>query len=119
VVQAAHCVCLGRGDFVTVGLFLTRGTGVATVHGMTMSPTVGSGFGSSWQQSSARCAWMASTVAWTGAIASACSVGGGMVAAGAKSVVGIAAVAFPAWNTAWLEVVSSEERSCSAPVNSA
>ena len=42
-----------------------------------------------------------------------------MVAAGAKSVVGIAAVAFPAWNTAWLEVVSSEERSCSVPVNSA
>ena len=41
------------------------------------------------------CAWVASAVAWTRAIASACSVGGGTAAAGAKGVVGIAAVTFP------------------------
>ena len=66
----------------------------------------------------ARCAWVGSAVAWTRAIASACSIGGGTAAAGAEGVLGIAAVAFPAWYPAWLEVVSSEERSCSASVNS-
>ena len=39
--QAAHRVGLGGSDFVTVCLFLTRGTGVA-VGGVTMGPTVGS-----------------------------------------------------------------------------
>ena len=63
------------------------------------------------------CAWVASAVAWTRAIASACSVGGGTAAAGAKGVLGIAAVTFPAWYPAWLEVVRREERSCSATVN--
>ena len=40
--QAAHRVGLGGGDFVTVRLFLTRCTGVTTVGGVTMDPTVGS-----------------------------------------------------------------------------
>jgi len=39
--RAAHPVGLGGGDFVAVCLFLTRGTGVAAVGGVTMSPTVG------------------------------------------------------------------------------
>jgi len=60
---------------------------------------------------------VALAVAWTRAIASACSVGGGTAAAGAKSVSGIAAVTFPAWDSAWLEVVRREERSCLASVN--
>ena len=63
------------------------------------------------------CAWVASAVAWTRAIASACSVGGGTAVAAAKGVLGIAAVTFPAWYPAWLEVVRREERSCSASVN--
>ena len=39
-------------------------------------------------------------------------------AAGAKGVVAITAVAFPAWYPAWLEVMSREEWSCSASVKS-
>ena len=42
MVQAAHRVGLGCGDFVTVRLFVTRGTGVAAVGGVTVGPTVGS-----------------------------------------------------------------------------
>ena len=63
------------------------------------------------------CAWVALAMAWTRAIASACSVGGGTAVAGAKGVLGIAAVTFPAWYPAWLEVVRREEWSCSASVN--
>jgi len=51
-------------------------------------------------------------------LASACSVGGGTAADGAKGVVAITAVALPAWYPAWLAVVSREERSCSASVKS-
>jgi len=54
------------------------------------------------------CAWVASAVAWTRAIASACSVGGGTAVAGAKGVLGIAAVTFAVWYPAWLEVVRRE-----------
>ena len=39
---ATHCVGLGGGDLVTVRWFLTRCTGVTTVGGVTMGPTVGS-----------------------------------------------------------------------------
>jgi len=63
------------------------------------------------------CAWVALAMAWTRAIASACSFGGGTAVAGAKGVLGIAAVTFPAWYPAWLEVVRREEWSCSASVN--
>jgi len=124
VVRAAHCVGLGCGDFVTVCLFFTRGTGA--VGGVTVGPTVGSAVVFFWLRvwdfmaaiKVAICAWVALAVAWTRAIASACSVGGGTAAAGAKGVVGIAAVTFPACYPAWLEVVRREERSCSALVNS-
>ena len=69
--QAAHPVGLGGSDFVAVCLFLTRGTGVAAVGGVTMSPTVGSaavvlavaGLVFTAAIKVAICAWVASAVA--------------------------------------------------------
>ena len=121
MVRAAHCVGLGCGDFVTVRLFFARGTGVAAVGGVTVGPTVESIVVvlQSWfwdfmaAIKVAICAWVASGVPWTRAIASACSVGG--TAAGAKGLSGIA-VTFPVWYPAWLEVVSTEEQSCTVSV---
>ena len=90
---------------------------MATVGGMTMSPTVGSaavvwavaglGLHGGNQGGQLRLSGVGRGLA---RMASACSVGSGTAAAGAKGVVAITAVAFPAWYPAWLEVVSREDR---------